>query len=408
VAQEVSGHRILMVCLLYPVGPGQSYMTTELAEALVARGDEVEVLVLDWQAPVGTPPERTVMPSGIVVTRCSPREIGWAGGLVRATSKFVLTGRHVACVAMRELDLSLFDVVFAWMPAVAIAPLVPIFARAGIRHRLLFIWDFFPDHYREIGRIPGGLPYRAAKWWEQRLLGGFTAILCTLHGNAAYLRDHYRVRPDQRVLVASLWSDTTPLPAVDRSAIRARYDLPSDRPIAIFGGQIVEGRGFDQMLDAADIAATEGSPLLFLFVGDGRLAPTLTKAAESRENIRWLPAMPRADYLELLGACDVGMAVTVPGVTSFSTPTKTMDYLRAGLPVIVALEEGSDFAGIIRRYDVGRVVAFNEPWQFQSEAIWLATNPQQRDIVHNAAPRCLDEVFDVRHAMASIDAAIAP
>ena len=91
---------------------------------------------------------------------------------------------------------------------------------------------------------------------------------------------------------------------------------------------------------------------------------------------------------------------------SLSTPDTASGKNRSPAS-FVALEEGSDFAGIIRRYDVGRVVAFNEPWQFQSEAIWLATNPQQRDIVHNAAPRCLDEVFDVRHAMASIDAAIA-
>jgi glycosyltransferase involved in cell wall biosynthesis len=409
VARKVSSRRrILMVCLHFPVAPGQSYMTTELAEALAARGDEVEVLVLDWQAPTGTPPDRTTLPSGIIVTRCAPREIGWAGEVVRGASKFVWSGRHVARTAAQLLDLSCFDIVLAWMPAIAVASLLPKIMRAGIRHRLLFIWDFFPDHHQQIGRIPAGLPFRVAKWWEQRQLGRFTAILCTLPGNAVYLRQHYRVRPDQRVLVTPIWSDTTPLQAVDCAITRARYALPRDRPIAIFGGQITDGRGFDQMLAAAATAAEEGAPLLFVFVGDGRLAPTLREAAARQENIRWLPAMPRAAYLDLLTACDVGMAVTVPGVTSFSMPTKTIDYLRAGLPVIVALEEGSDFAALIRRYGVGTAVAFNQPRIFQREATFLATDLDQREKVRASAPLFLDEVFDVRHTVAAIDAAVAP
>jgi glycosyltransferase involved in cell wall biosynthesis len=168
----------------------------------------------------------------------------------------------------------------------------------------------------------------------------------------------------------------------------------------------VAGRGFDQMLDAADLAAAARSPLLALFVGDGRLSLALRERAATRENVRWLPAMPRADYLELLAACDVGMVATVPGVTSFSVPTKTIDYLRAGLPVIAAVEHGSDFAAIVRRYAIGRVVPFGEPWQFQAEAIRLAARTD-RAAIRAAATRCLDEVFDVRHALTAIDRAIA-
>jgi len=402
----VTRRRFLIVCMQYPVEPGQSYMTTELAEALVGGGHEVEVLVLDWHAPPGRPPSRTVTPAGIAVTRCFPREIGWAGGVVRAASKFVLSGRHVARVAARTLDLARFDAMLAWMPAAAIAPLVDLAVRAGIRHRLLFIWDFFPDHHREIGRIPAGLPYRAARAWEQRLLARFDAILCTLPGNAAYLRAHYRLRAEQRVLVTPIWAETTPRLAVDRDAVRARHGLPCDRPIAVFGGQIIEGRGFDLMLDAAALAAAAGSPLLFLFVGDGRQALALRARAAGRGNIICLPAMPRAAYLDLLGACDVGMVATVPGVTSFSIPSKTIDYLRAGLPVIAAVEPGSDFAAIVQAHAVGRVVPFGQPWRFQAEATRLATDPRLRDGARAAAQRCLDAFFDVRHAVAAIERAI--
>ncbi|MGN6819887.1 MAG: glycosyltransferase, partial [Sphingomonas sp.] len=202
--------RFLMVAMQFPVAPGQSYLTAELADALVAAGHEVEVLHLDWAAAPGGAAETFKTDNGVRVVRVAPRALG-GPALLRNASKFVMSGRHAARAAARDFDLARFDALIAWMPAIAIAPLLPLVERAGIKHRLLFIWDFFPDHHREIGRIPGGLPFHIARRWEQRQLERFTAIVCTLPGNEAYLRAKYRVRPDQRVLVTPVWADVAPL-----------------------------------------------------------------------------------------------------------------------------------------------------------------------------------------------------
>ena len=394
--------RLLMVCMQFPTGPGQSYMTTELAEALTTAGHEVEVLHLDWSAAPGGPTEMFVTEGGVRLVRCAPRALAGLGAWVWAASKFVLSGRHAARVARELFELEGFDAVIAWMPAIAIAPLLPLIRRAGVRHRLLFIWDFFPDHHRQIARIPAGPPYWIARAWERRLLGQFTAIICTLAGNADYLRRHYRVTEEQRVLVTPIWSDTSPRPPVDRAAIRARHGLPADRPIAVFGGQLVAGRGFEQMLAAADLGGTAGSSLLYLFIGDGRLAPELRARAAERPNVAWRPPLSREAYLDLLGACDVGMVATVRGVTSFSIPTKTIDYLRAGLPVIAAVEPGNDFVSILERYGVGAAVPLDAPEAFRLQAERLATDPETRLAAREGAAICLDEVFDARHAVAAV------
>lgn len=400
--------RFLMVCMQYPTGPGQSYMTTELAEALIAAGHGVEVLHLDWSGPSGGPTEVFTASGGVRIVRCPPARAEGLGERFAEASKFVLSGFRVARAARAHLDLASFDALITWMPAIAIAPLLGMAQRAGIRRRLLFIWDFFPDHHREIGRVPGGWPYRIARAWEQRLLARFSAIICTLPGNADYLRRNYRLGPGQRVLVTPIWSNTAPLTPVDRCGARRRYGLPEDRPIAVFGGQLVEGRGFEQMLDAARAMADAGSPLLFLFVGDGRLAPSIQAQARTRSNLAYLPALSRQAYLDLLGACDVGMVVTVPGVTSFSIPTKTIDYLRAGLPVAAAVEAGSDFVDILQRYGVGQGLAFDDPAGFGRAAERLATDPAIRAALRRAAPECLDEVFDVRHALRTVLEAASP
>jgi glycosyltransferase involved in cell wall biosynthesis len=390
--------RFLMIPMKYPTAAGESYLTTELADALTAAGHEVEVLHVDWAGAPNSRVEEIRTETGVRVVRCSPKYVSGLGALVRNASKFVLSGRRAAKIADRHFDLSSFDAVVAWMPATAIAPLVRKVADAGIRHRLLFIWDFFPDHHHEIGRIPSGLPLRIARAWEQRNLRHFTSIICTLPGNVDYLRGRFRVSPEQRLLVTPIWGKTELAPPGDRRAIRRRYKLPEDAPIAVFGGQLVEGRGFEQMLGAADVALAVGSSLNFLFVGDGRLAASIRERASSRTNVLYLAALARSDFVELLGACDVGMAATVPGVTSFSIPSKTVDYLRAGLPIIAAVEHGNDFIQILEHCGVGSSVAFGDAELFLSEAERLARGGP----IRARAARCLEEIFDVRHAVATV------
>ena len=388
--------RFLMACMQFPTEPGHSYLTTELAQALVAAGHTVEVLLIDWDAAPSAADGSCETWNGIRVVRCTPRQIDGFGGLIRNPSKFVLTGRHARRLARKHFDLGGFDAFIAWTPALAFGSCVRLARRAGVRHRLLFIWDFFPDHAHEIGLIPGGPPLWLARTLEQRLMDEFNVLLCTLPQNAAYLRRRFRVRPHQTIRVAPIWSDATPIPVADRPSVRRRHGLPDDRSIAVFGGQMIEGRGFDQMLAAAAVGRERGAPIVFLFVGDGRLAPMLR--AHTCENVLWRPAMPRETYLQLLTACEVGMVATVPGVSSFTIPSKTLDYLRAGLPVIAAVEAGSEYSALLERYGVGRAVPFDDGPGFFDAVAALAAGPS----VAGPAQACLNAVFHVRHTVASV------
>lgn len=398
--------RLLLAAMRYPTGPGESYLTSELADALVDAGHEVQVLHLDWEAPASGPIRELRGARGQRVVRCTPRWLEGAGMLVRHASKFLLSGRHAARVARNRFDLASFDALVMWMPATAFGPLVRQCARAGIRNRMLIIWDFFPDHYREIGRIPVRPVYAMARALEQRLLEHFTAVFCTLPGNADYLRRNYAIRQDQNVVVTPVWGETAPLPPVDRASARRRHQLPADAPIAVFGGQLVAGRGIELVLGAAEQAERSGSPLRFLFVGDGALAALAQRRASAGGNVLYLPAMPRADYLELLGACDLGLVATVPGVSSFAFPSKTVDYLRAALPVAAAVEPGSGYVELLKRYGVGGGAAFGDAAGYLRLAEHLACDADARASARTGARRCLDEVFAVSHAVSALTGAM--
>src|SRR4051794_7061307 len=114
--------RFLMVCMRFPTAAGESYLTTELAEALIESGNEVQVLHLDWNREPDAPVEDFITAGGVRVVRCSPTYVDRLGRIIRDSTKFVFSGRRAAEVLERRFDLNAFDAAIAWMPAIAIAP----------------------------------------------------------------------------------------------------------------------------------------------------------------------------------------------------------------------------------------------------------------------------------------------
>lgn len=401
-ARKPSAMRFLLLPMKFPLEANRSYLTTELAEALLDAGHEVEVLQLDWHAGPGGPTERLTSARGIPVVRIHPRAVGRPGSLVYKVSKFVLSSRHVGREARRHLQIGDFDTIITWMQASAFAPVIRDAAWYGVPRRLLFVWDIFPDHHAEIGLVPNGPVRWLAKRAEQSVLRKFTTIFCTLPANREYLRQRFRLVSGQQVRIAPIWTRLEAAASVDRGQVRDRHALPAHAPIAVFGGQIAAGRGFEQMLEAADLAYRLGSPLAFLFVGDGPMAGELARRASAMSNVFHLPAMLTGEYRELLGACNVGMVATVPGVTSHTMPSKTLDYLKAGLPLVAALEPGNEFAGMLEQRGVGRAVAFGDAAAFLREAAFLAADADFRRGLPERTYSCLAEIFDVNLAVSAI------
>jgi glycosyltransferase involved in cell wall biosynthesis len=125
-------------------------------------------------------------------------------------------------------------------------------------------------------------------------------------------------------------------------------------------------------------------------------------AAVRYGNIRIEPPVARSEYLSLVGACDVGMVATVKEFTSWAFPSKTIDYLRAGLPIVTAVEPGSDYPGLLSRYGVIEDVECGNPVAFQAAVERLAAKSRLRSHLRESARQCLDEVFDVRHAVNAV------
>lgn len=387
----------LFVCTTYPANDNDTYMTSELALALTSQGHSVDVIHINWNGNLSDGNREYQSKSGINICEIAPRAISNCGNLIYKISKFIFTGNRSLKYIKQNSNMKNYDCMITWTPALSVANFIKYAKKNSIRNRILFIFDFFPIHHREIGLIPSGPIYWIAKYLENNLYKMFNVIICNLPSNINYLKKNYRLTNDQIIISSPLWSDTTPVIISDRMKIRSKFKIPINGSVAIFGGQITEGRGIEQILKAAQLLEISEPNIVFLFIGSGRLVDYVKLCAQSFSNIIYLLPVDRDTYLEILTACDIGLVATVEGVSSFSFPTKTIDYLRADLPIVATVESGSDYNHIIESYDLGKTVPVGDSKLYAQAIIDVVLLSKSNSLKSENRKKCLDELFDVRN-----------
>jgi glycosyltransferase involved in cell wall biosynthesis len=401
--------RALMLCTKYPLDPNDRFMTNELAGALVAAGHHVQVVVTDWDAPFGTPAASVHSADGVDALVLAPRGISGFGPLLERATKWTLSSPF----ALREMRTALgsdtFDLLVCFTPCVTVAAQLFWSMKRWPMRSMLFVHDFFPYHHRAIGLVPRGPVFELARWLEEHLIRKFDVIGCIWPDNIAYLRKHHRIRPEQRVIWTPLWGEIAPSPPRPKEMTRRENGLPLDRKILVFGGQITEGRGVEEMLAVATMAKEVRPDLAFLMIGEGRLVAMVeSHIAAGGGNVIYRRRIPRAEYLSLISACDIGIVCTVAGVDSSSFPSKTIDYLRANLPIVAAVEQDSDYREFLRRWKIGISVSAGDVQALFRAVINMADDEEiTANIVRNARA-CLEEVFNVGSAVKRLLDAIDP
>lgn len=373
----------------------------QLADAFVSLGHKVKVIVIPWQQ-IQDGVERYSEHDRLEILRIPPLKIRKLGRLVSLSVRWAFSSWGAKRHAKKFVGKAPIDLVYATSPAVTMAFLIRWALRFSA-HSYLYIVDFFPFHQRAIGLIPDGPIFGLAERVESSLIRQFDVVACMSARNVDYLHDHYVLAPGQRVTILPLSTGIQPERSLDVSTVRARYGLSEDKIVAIFGGQITEGRGIEELLEAACQAETTVPELHFVLVGSGRLVHLVESyIATGRVNVTLIPSLERDTYLDLAAACDIGLVVTVPIADIPTFPSKTLDYLQAGLPIVAAVESATDFREFVEESGFGLVVTAGETKAFLNALVTLINDPKLRCNMASVGRKTLREVFDVNRAARKI------
>jgi glycosyltransferase involved in cell wall biosynthesis len=339
--------KILLVTGNFAAPGVNPWLLDDLAEAFADAGHEVDVIVHSATAPrprgVARRGERVRVLS--VGATSAPRStVAKLRSYIGTAARLHTTGARFAAGATYDLAVYTSIAAFSFgFPA--------RMRRRGTARRLLFVmWDFFPVHQIEIGRIrPAGMA-PLLKLVERLSIRRADVIAVMSPANERYLSSYHRDLP-ARVVHVPPWASVVDLPDPPRAK--------RDRFTAIFGGQLVKGRGVDTLLEASRILEDEGRAVDILIAGDGPAAPALRDraAALGLDHVEFLGSLARDDYRDLLQSAHVGVAVTVSGISPPSFPSKIIEYCTNAVPVVVCVEAASDAGEFIAERGAGLAVS---------------------------------------------------
>lgn len=131
----------------------------------------------------------------------------------------------------------------------------------------------------------------------------------------------------------------------------------------IFAGNLGRFQGLENIVEGFklfDERFSDKSAIELLFLGDGVAREGLIEYANKHPRIEFRPFLPVADAQRCIEECDAGIVSLAPDIYRYAYPSKTMTYLGLGLPLFVVIEEHSNLAVDVVKYDLG-VVADRSP-----------------------------------------------
>lgn len=147
----------------------------------------------------------------------------------------------------------------------------------------------------------------------------------------------------------------------ERYHIRKKYNLPIDKPIFIYGGNLGKPQGIDYLIKCLD-ANKKRKDCYFVVVGNGTEYGKLDawyKANTNHTNhtngicVKLMKRLPKEDYDMLVKYCDVGLIFLDHRFTIPNYPSRLLSYLENKMPVICATDVNTDIGKIAEENGYG-------------------------------------------------------
>ena len=387
----MKGRRVLIVGLNYapePVGIGP--YSQGLAEALVARGAQVQVLA-------GKPyyPQWRVYPdyvagnwqttaeNGVEVTRCPHYVPAEPSGLKRIV--------HLASFALSALPLALHaalrgkaekpDIVIAIAPALLSVFTAWLAARLAGAKLWLHVQDFEVEAALATGLMePTSLPAKLARWVEATLLQ-LGDHVSTISPQMCAKLVAKGVEPG-RVFEMRNWSDARfAADPAGAAAIRAAWGL-TGKVVALYSGNIARKQGIEILVEAARLLQHR-SDIGFVICGEGPNRAELVRLAEGLGNVQLHDLQPAEQMGAMLTMADLHLLPQIAGAADLVLPSKLTNMLASARPVVATTEPGTGLYGEVD--GCGLVTAPGDAAALADAITALAEDPARRAALGAAA-----------------------
>lgn len=209
----------------------------------------------------------------------------------------------------------------------------------------LLLKDIFPQNAVDLGMFSkNSLFYAYFRRKEIVMYKVSDYIGCMSPANVKFVLEHNDFIPTERVEVApnSLELVSNALSSNDK-AIREKYNLPIDKPLFIYGGNLGKPQGIDFLIQCLN-ANSLRRDCHFVVVGNGTEYKKIETWYQTThpQSVSLFARLPKEDYDLLVQACDVGLIFLDHRFTIPNYPSRLLSYLEYKMPIIAATDVNTD------------------------------------------------------------------
>lgn len=263
-----------------------------------------------------------------------------------------------------------FDLVMYSTPPITFCGAIEYVKKRDNARTYLLLKDIFPQNSVDIGMLSKsgvkGKIYKHFRKQEKKLYAISDRIGCMSEANVKYvLANNPEVSADKvEVCPNSIEPLDMSCSGEDRIAIRRKYNLPLDKKIFVYGGNLGMPQGIDFLIDC--MQRQNFGDVEFLIIGNGTEYSKLKKFVDEtdRQNIILMKYLPKDDYDRMIGACDVGMIFLDHRFTIPNFPSRLLSYMQAKLPVLTVTDPNTDIGTIAEENGFGVKCISDNPEDF--------------------------------------------
>lgn len=244
-----------------------------------------------------------------------------------------------------------FDLVLYATPPITFNKVIAdVKKRCGCRCYLM-LKDIFPQNAVDLGMMrDGSFLHKMFRKKEERLYEISDRIGCMSPANIEYVLKHNPGVDKSKMELCPNAIQPIDIPKLsdnERTELLNKLDLPNDKTIFIYGGNLGKPQGVDFLLKVVE-ANEDRTDSFIVIVGGGTEYPKIARWFNQHKpkNAKLLSALPKHEYDNLIRAAHVGLIFLDSRFTIPNFPSRLLSYLENSMPILLATDPNTDMGCI--------------------------------------------------------------
>lgn len=160
--------------------------------------------------------------------------------------------------------------------------------------------------------------------------------------------------------------------SIDKDAVKQSFGLPTNKMLLLYGGNFGKPQNIDYVISVIR-ACGDLENVHFVLSGDGTEYCKIEELKKKGcKNLSIFDSMKYDDYKQLLTVCNVGLIFLDYRFTIPNMPSRMLDYINYGLPILAATDNNTDLTRIIKEQNIGWHVISNDVEKYHDTVLEIS------------------------------------